>query len=685
MESDGINDYRAGLYNKFAIPSTARLKLPDVFGDNMVFQREKPIRIWGVAPASSKVAIRLYEEGVKKSVASAGVVVAEDGTFIAELPAMPASLRTYRLEIENGATLRKYENIKIGEVIIATGQSNMQVEAYDTYEWDELAANATNDNLRFYAPGVLNGVDDKYEAVPQLFINRGNTESWTLGTDTARSKLGFVSAIGYSAAVKAYELFKADGNEMPVGLMSLPVGGTSIVCWLPRYAAETDDAFKRLLAGDYRPYVEGSTSNYIDFAALFNYKIAPVVNYNIGGILWYQGETDAGKKEMYEAALEKLIVTWGNEFRFENGEMPFVMSQIAPWNTGTYNNETTAIVAFNTVFSDNAATRPTRSAVAIYDCRLEYERGDLATIHTRYKKTVGERMGMAYYNVAVKGGSVDAYASPELESVTKSGCKLVVKFKNVGDGLSSKDGLPVNGFAIGSSDGNLYNAVAEITAPDTVEISNRNISDPEFCSYAYSSLNMHANLVNSEGFAALPFVYSPGKVLTNAQIFCQHDYLTFDRDEIWRYFPPRTEAGQQVFEADYVDLYTGENCTAALTDSDALRGKALGVTANGGATVTIPLGNPYDVHQFGRFGTFSVCAKGIDVTSVYIIDGNDKIVLTLKSTEDAGNGYTRYIFDLHNVTVNGTPDASYAYKDWLDSLVIEVGEGTGLLDEADLF
>ena len=114
MESDDLNEARAGIYNKFAIPEGKRLKLPDIFGDNMIVQRDKPIRVWGVAPAGEKVTVRLRESGTGKSVVARGVYACDNNTFLVELPALQVSEKVYELVVECGASQRKFEKCSGG-------------------------------------------------------------------------------------------------------------------------------------------------------------------------------------------------------------------------------------------------------------------------------------------------------------------------------------------------------------------------------------------------------------------------------------------------------------------------------------------------------------------------------------------------------------------------------------------
>lgn len=682
-ECYGINDNRNTFWS-YILPSTVkRLKMPDVFGDYMMFQQGKPIRVWGLAPAGEKVAIRLYDKN-NKSIAAVGVISYEDNSFIAELPAMQASFDEYSLKVTCGSSERKFAHILIGEVFLASGQSNMQVTLGDTYEGEELLANANNPNIRIYNPPIMPCTSDNNYPYGLNFETQCGVQDWTKGDDKTLSGLGSVSAVGYSCALEMYKQLNTADKQVPVGFLNLPVGGTSIVSWLPRYAAD-NATLKRMLGSRYLNYSDNGTITYNDFTALFNTKIAPVANFNINGMIWYQGETDAGSPDMYSVALEELAKGYGSEFRFE-GNMPMVVCHIAPFNTGAYVTDPVGLTAFNVVF-DNfvAAAKDSRALVTLYDCDLRYEKGDLATIHPRVKREIGVRCGKALYGLTCDKTMHEIYTSPVFKNAAANGNKLEVTFANAGGGLVAEG--RIMGFAVAGSDKKFYAAEAEIIAEDKVSVSSPYVSAPLYCSYAYSSLNMKANLKSKAGFAVSPFVSVEN--VGSSDYFCQHDWLFCDDLTCWRYLPPILNAdGSYKYTADYVPMYSGENLNFALDKDNAAIGNCLKLEANGqSSSLTVNLDYPYDVHQFNRFTSFGILLKGdlsIEKIEVSAKDGS-VVELVLKETKTAANGYTEYIFKLRDVKVNGSLTEKYKYPDFLGSLKITFGgSGTSYLDEMSL-
>lgn len=683
-ECYGINDGR-NYYYSFDLPTTvSRLKLPDIFGDHMMFQQNKPIRIWGLAPADSKVEVRLYDEATGNNLAAVGVISAADHSFICELPAQPASFQTYRLKITCGTTERVYSDILVGEVFLASGQSNMQVVVGETYEGKELLDAANNDKIRVYNPSILpNQGDNTYSYRMQLETPNG-TDGWAKGDDASLYGMYGVSAIGYSCALQMFEELN-ENAQVPVGFLNLPVGGTSIRSWLPRYAADENAKLKTALGAGYLPYDEEKTLNYGEFTSLFNAKIAPVVNFNINGMIWYQGETDEGAVNMYQLAIESLIECYGKEFRFEQGKMPIVMCHIAPFNTGAYENVITKTVQFNVVFDQTEKKSPeTRAVVALYDSDLRYLMGDLATIHPRVKELVGRRCGKALFSLACTKSGVNGYDSPSYLSASSESNSLLVRFANCGEGLVCSG--EIKGFALAGADKKFYAAKAEIVSADTVKLTCEYVAAPQYCSYAYSNLNMKSNLKNKEGFAVLPFCNADS--VSSINYYCQHDWLDCDSLTAWRYLPGKVqEDGSTLYEAKDVDLYRAENATISIDKANALNNFCLKAeVSQDAAAVAVVLDYPYDVHQFNRFSSFSVFVKSNSVSLDRIeIQGEEIVSLSLLQTSVMDNGYTRYDFSLKNVKAESSTREGYIYPAWLTALrLVFSGTGTVYIDEMSL-
>lgn len=677
-ESYGINDEKTNIKWSYQIPETVtRLKLPDIFGDNMMFQQGKPIRIWGLAPLGEKVEIRLYDEQTGENIAAKGVELVADNSFVCELPAMQASFKSYKLRISMGITQRTYSNILIGEVFLATGQSNMQVTVGETYDGIELLKVANNDKIRAYNPAILpNTGDNTYSYRPQFEIPNG-AGNWAKGDDNTIYGMSNVSAVAYSCALQMYQELNKNGAQVPVGFLNLPVGGTSIVTWLPRYATDEDDNMRNALGGSYKAYKEDETMNYGEFTALYNTKIAPVANFNISGMIWYQGCSDEGNPSMYKVAMEKLIECYGKEFRFEQNKMPTVMCHLAPFNTGVYENATTKTAQFNVLFDKTEKNSPdTRAVVAHYDNDLSYCLGDSATIHPRYKETTGRRCGKALYSLTCTENRVNGYDSPAMQTVTEKDGYLLVKFDNCGTGLVAEGA--VKGFTIAGVDKVYYSAKAEIVDVDTLKVYSEYVENPKYCAYAYSNLPMKANLKNKEGFMVRPFYSESGK------FYCQHDWTDCDYLTAWRY-TQKQENGTTIYYGSNEDLYKANGATFELDTTNAFNGNCLKYSAtNANSYLAVILSYPYDVHQFNNFTSFSIYVKGdLTVLGVDVV-GNETAALSLIGTSQE-NGYTRYNFSLSNVTVGGMAKSEYNFDTRLQELRINFsGTGNSYIDNMSL-
>jgi len=98
-------------------PAGAAIRLPGLVGDNMVLQRDAPIRLWGWADAGEQVSIRFGDE-------TANAQADSGGRWSIALKSRPAG-GPYRMTL-TGANQLKLENILIGDVWLASGQSNME-------------------------------------------------------------------------------------------------------------------------------------------------------------------------------------------------------------------------------------------------------------------------------------------------------------------------------------------------------------------------------------------------------------------------------------------------------------------------------------------------------------------------------------------------------------------------------
>jgi sialate O-acetylesterase len=196
----------------------AEIKLPALVGNNMVLQREKPIKIWGYAAPQEKISIQFNGKTTE-------VLTATDGKWTALLPKMKAG-GPYKMTL-TGENKIDLDNILIGDVWICSGQSNMEFALESGLNADQEIANANYPNIRLFS------VDKKLSLKPES-DTKGN---WSLCTpETARH----FSAIGYFFARQV----QAD-VKIPIGLINASWGGTVIESWISTDGLANEPTFGR--------------------------------------------------------------------------------------------------------------------------------------------------------------------------------------------------------------------------------------------------------------------------------------------------------------------------------------------------------------------------------------------------------------------------------------------------------
>jgi sialate O-acetylesterase len=206
-----------------AMITQAQVKLPRIFGDNMVLQREKPIAVWGWAKAKEKVTIKFHDQ-VKT------VVADKNGKWSVKLNAEKAG-GPYTLTVNGKTNTVKFNNVLVGEVWICSGQSNM--------EWPlRLANNASQEISLADYPQIRHiKIPNVVAAVPKDDFNSGD---WKI---CSPQTAGDFTAVGYFFAVKLSKEL-----NVPVGLINTSWGGTHSETWTSREAFENSDEFKNMIA-----------------------------------------------------------------------------------------------------------------------------------------------------------------------------------------------------------------------------------------------------------------------------------------------------------------------------------------------------------------------------------------------------------------------------------------------------
>jgi sialate O-acetylesterase len=331
-------------------PSFGQIKLPAVFGDNMVLQQNSEVAVWGWGDPGSEIKVTgsWNKDTVKTKISN-----------LAEWKVMlktPSAGGPFTVSLNGGEELI-LKNVMIGEVWICSGQSNMEWSAdMKINNGDEEIKNANHPNIRLFH------VKKMGSETPQNNCFAG----WkTCTPETMRS----FSSVGYFFGRHVQE-----NLNVPVGIIEVAWGGTPAEVWVRPDLIDSDPLLKacagKLETYDWWPAKSG---------VVYNGMIAPLLPYGIAGAIWYQGEGNTGSPESYRKLLKTLIENWRHDF---GRDFPFYYVQIAPF---AYGKETRAPLIRE--MQMQTMDVPKTGMVVVSDLV-----DDVTNIHPRNKQDVGKRL-----------------------------------------------------------------------------------------------------------------------------------------------------------------------------------------------------------------------------------------------------------------------------------------------------
>jgi sialate O-acetylesterase len=312
----------------------------------------------------------------------------------------------------------------------------------------------------------------------------------------------FAGTTGYQYPPRRYEL--------PAGL--LKAGKNTIVVRVINNAGRggfiTDKPYKILadndsidLTGDWHfalgataPPLPSQTFFQYQPGGLFNAMIAPLLNYRIKGVIWYQGESNAGKPVEYRTLFPAVISTWRQQWK--QGNFPFLFVQLANYMQ-TKDQPGESSWAMTREAQLKTLSLPNTGMAVITDI------GEWNDIHPLNKEDVGKRLALWAQKQAY-GDQKVVYSGPLYQSMTKQGNKIVLQFTSIGSGLMAKGNGELKQFAIAGADKKFVWAKAAIEGNRVVVWSDQ-VTDPVAVRYAWADNPEGANLYNKEGLPASSF------------------------------------------------------------------------------------------------------------------------------------------------------------------------------------
>jgi sialate O-acetylesterase len=228
---------------------------------------------------------------------------------------------------------------------------------------------------------------------------------------------------------------------------------------------------------------------------LFNAMVNPLIPFAMEGVIWYQGESNAGRAYQYSKSFPLMINDWRS--RWGEGDFPFYFVQLASFNSANGNSSNGSTWAELRESQTKTLSLPNTGMAVTTDI------GDAANIHPKDKQDVGKRLAdIAFHNVY---GENNVYGGPIYQLMKIDGNKIRINFTQTGSGLTVKDKYGyLRGFEIAGPDKKYHYAKAYIDGSDVV-VSAEGVTNPVAVRYGWADDAGDDNLFNKEGFPASPF------------------------------------------------------------------------------------------------------------------------------------------------------------------------------------
>ncbi len=463
----------------------ADLKLPAVFGDNMVLQQQLAVPVWGWATPGVKVTVTF--SGQTKNTRAA-----VDGKWLVRLGKLKASFAPQTLTVEAGET-KSLTNILVGEVWLASGQSNMekpigkQPGQKPTFNAEAELAAANFPSIRIFK------VEKTLAATPQTDLTKFN--GWRECSSNA------LDGISFSAAAYFFGREVHTNLNVPVGLIESSWGGTRIEPWTPPVGFAKVASQKKFAATTISSTYKISNTKP---TAIYNAMIAPIAGFALRGALWYQGESNLmgtnANNDYREYADKMAALVGGWREIWGEGSFPFYFVQIAPfkyYGAKTARANTPEQLAEFWTLQSHAARRIKHAGMVVTTDLVD----NLDDIHPRNKSEVGHRLALLALGETY--GKKIASSGPVFRRATFLAGKAVLKFDNTDGGLVNKDGQPLTFFTIAGAGGKFVAAEAKIIG-NTLEVSAKEVVQPVAVRFAWTEI-AQPNFYNGAGLPAEPF------------------------------------------------------------------------------------------------------------------------------------------------------------------------------------
>ena len=434
--------------------AAAKIRLPEIIGNDMVLQQNAEVRLWGWAEPYAAVKVETSW--------GAGAAVKSDaeGRWVVSVRTPAGSYEPQRITFASGDRVT-FDRVLIGEVWFAGGQSNMEMPLGGFWQCP-----VTDANEIIARAGAKSG-KLHYVKIPHAaaYMPQDRTAgSWTPCMTATAAKF---TAAGYFFAEMLNDVL-----GVPVGIIDCSWGGSRVESWMSREVLSgysdidlTEEGISRV-AQHLRPMV------------MYNAMLRPVAGYTVRGFLWYQGESNVGRYMDYAARLSDMVSLWRG--LWGRDDLPFYYVEIAPFEYGNGKSP----------YLREAQCRaqeliPNSGMICTNDLVEPYE---FCNVHPKNKRDVGYRLAfMALnktYGMEIRDG------------------KAHVRFKYMDQGFNRM--ADIRGFEICGADKVFYPADAVVENQFALVVSSEKVPEPVAVRYCFRDFQP-GNLADTRELPVVPF------------------------------------------------------------------------------------------------------------------------------------------------------------------------------------
>jgi hypothetical protein len=481
-----------------------RLRLSPYFSEHMVFQREQPLAIAGMAAPQQAVTVKFAEYERETNTDARG-------HWSVMLPALHASKQPQQLTVASGEHRLVLRDILVGDVWLCAGQSNMEFALSKSSHAVETLTEAAQPQLRLldrrHASRGIAAQPFNNDLCKQLHKEVFFSGSWQVSGPTAARDF---SAIGYEFGRALQQQL-----DIPIGIISVTAGGSPTEAWIARETLAEQPNLRELVQQDWltnpaigrwcrkrgeenvgqksctAPRDELGPNHPFKPGFLWSSGIQPLLPCTIRGVLWYQGESNAQEPETitrHQHLFPLLITDWRK--KFAQPELPFLYCQLSSIDTQQ---------GYASQFWPEFRDQQRRFAAVIPHTAMAVtsDVGHPTDVHPTEKRQVAQRLLRAA--LATVYGKDIPFQGPVAQEIRRAREELIVSFECAGQQLRTSDGQPVTGLELGNAQKVFQPVSAQIQANKLV-ITGPTVADAHWIRYGWQPYSL-GNLVDA---AALP-------------------------------------------------------------------------------------------------------------------------------------------------------------------------------------